>query len=154
MRARAGRRAPAPLRLDTGATVYENAAPGQCPEGGSVASLVAESSRQLIVDTQQALTSSRLVVATSRARLSHIAPAPRPGSQARPAGLDPWLELEAVIDRVARFVIHAQALADRTAALPVAAEAADRHRQADRLRLLQAAVDLGQRAITAAVAIT
>jgi len=72
------------------------------------------------VDTQQALTSSRLVVATSRARLSHIAPAlqpSRPGSQARPAGLDPWLELEAVIDRVARF-IHAQALADRTAALP------------------------------------
>ncbi len=119
-----------------------------------MASLVAESSRQLIVDRQQALTSSRLVAATSRARPSHIAPAlqpPRPGSQARPAGLDPWLELEAVIDRVARFVIHAQALADRTAALPVAAEAADRYRQADRLRLLRAAVDLGQRSITAAV---
>ena len=96
------------------------------------------------------------MVATSRSGLSHIAPAlqpPRPGSQARPAGLDPWLELEAVIDRVARF-IHAQALADRTAALPVAVEAADRHRQADRLRLLRAAVDLGQRAITAAVAFT
>jgi len=55
---------------------------------------------------------------------------------------------------VARFVIHAQAFADRTAALPVAAEAADRYRQADRLRLLRAAVDLGQRAITAAVAFT
>jgi len=122
-----------------------------------MASLVAESSRQLIVDTQQALTSSRLAVATSRARLSHTMPVlqpPRPPSQARPVVLDSCLELEAVIDRLARLVIHAQALADRTAALPVIVEAADRHRRADRLRLLRAAVDLGQRAITAAVATT
>ncbi len=122
-----------------------------------MASPVAESSRQLIVDTQQALTSSRLAGATSRARLSHTAPAlqpARPGSQARPVVLDPCLELEAVIDRLARLVIHAQALADRTAALPVLVEAADRRRRADRLHLLRAAVDLGQRAITAAAAIT
>ncbi len=122
-----------------------------------MASPVVENSRQLIVDIQQALTSSRLAVATSRARLSHTAPALQPappGSQARPAGLDPWLELEAVTDRVARLVIHAQALADRTAALPVLVEAADRHRRADRLHLLRAAVDLGQRAITTAVATT
>jgi len=122
-----------------------------------MASLVVENSRQLIVDTQQVLTSTRLAVATSRARLSHPAPALQmapPGSQARPVALDPWLELEAVIDRVARLVIHAQALADRTAALPVLGEAADRHRRADRLRLLRAAVDLGQRAITAAAATT
>ncbi len=122
-----------------------------------MASLVAESSRQLIVDTQQALTSSRLAVATSRARLSHTAPVlqpPRPPSQSRPVVLDSWLELEAVIDRLARLVIHAQALADRTAALPVLGEAADRLRRADRLHLLRAAVDLGQRAISAAVATT
>ncbi len=122
-----------------------------------MASLVAESSRQLIMDTQQALTSSRLAVATSRARLSHTTPVlqpGRPGNQARPVVLDPWLELEAVIDRLARLVIHAQALADRTAALPVLVEAAGRHRRADRLHLLRAAVDLGQRAITAAVATT
>jgi len=74
-------------------------------------SLAAGSSRQLIVDTQQALTSSRLAVATSRATLSHSAPVlqpPRPPSQARPVVLDPWLELEAVIDRLARLVIHAR----------------------------------------------
>jgi len=82
-----------------------------------------------------------------------LQPAP-PGNQARPVGLDPCLELEAVIDRVARLVIHAQALADRTAALPVIVEAADRHRRANRLHLLRAAVDLGQRAITAAVTTT
>jgi len=120
-------------------------------------SLVAESSRQLIVDTQRALTSSRRAVATSRAGLSHAVPVlqpARPGSQARPVVLDPWLELEAVIDRLARLVIHAQALADRTAALPAIGEAADRHRRADRLHLLRAAVDLGQRAITAAAATT
>jgi len=122
-----------------------------------VASPVAESSRQLIVDTQQALTSSRLAIAISRARLRHttpvLQPAP-PGNQARPVVLDPWLELEAAIDRLARLVIHAQALADRTAALPVIDEAADRDRRADHLRLLRAAVDLGQRAITAAVTTT
>ncbi len=131
--------------------------PAGAPKVDLMASLVAESSRQLIVDTQQALTSSRLAVATSRARLNHTAPAlqpARPGHQARPAGLDPWLELEAVIDRVARLVIHAQALADRTAALPVLVEAADCHRRADRLHRLRAAVDLGQRAITAAAATT
>ena len=118
-----------------------------------MASPVAENSRQPIVDTQQALTSSPLAVATSRARLSHttpvLQPAP-PGNQARPVVQDPWLELEAAIDRLARLVIHAQALADRTAALPVIAEAAPRQRRADHLRLLRAAVDLGQRAITAA----
>ncbi len=122
-----------------------------------MASPVAKSSRQLIMDTQQALTSSRLAVATLRARLSHTTPAlqpARPGNQARPVVLDPCLELEAVIDRLARLVIHAQALADRTAALPAIGEAADRHRRADHLRLLRAAVDLGQRAITAAAAIT
>jgi len=122
-----------------------------------MASLVVESSRQLIVDTQQALTSTRLAVATSLARLSHTAPVLQPappGPQARPAVLDPWLEFEAVIDRVARLVIHAQALAERTAALPVIVEPADRHRRADRLHLLRAAVDLGQRAITNAVTIT
>ena len=122
-----------------------------------MASPVAESSRQLIVDTQQALASSRLAVATLRARLRHTTPVLQPaapGNQARPVVVDPWLELEAVIDRLARLVIHAQALADRTAALPVIVEAADRHRRADHLRLLRAAVDLGQRAITAAVATT
>ncbi len=122
-----------------------------------MASLAAESGRQLIVDTQQALTSSRLAVATSRARLSHNTPVLQPtppGNQARPVVLDPWLELEAVIDRLARLVIHAQALADRTAALPVIVEAAARHRRADRLHLLRTAVDLGQRAITAAAAET
>jgi len=122
-----------------------------------MASPVAESSRQLIVDTQQALTSSRLAVATLRAKLRHTTPVPQPaapGNQARPVVVDPWLELEAVIDRLARLVIHAQALADRTAALPAIVEAADRHRRADHLRLLRAAVDLGQRAITAAAAIT
>ncbi len=122
-----------------------------------MASPVPESSRQLIVDTQQALTSSRLAIAISRARLRHttpvLQPAP-PGNQARPVVLDPWLELEAAIDRLARLVIHAQALADRTAALPVIDEAADRDRRADHLRLLRAAVDLGQRAITAAVTTT
>jgi len=120
-----------------------------------MASLAAESSRQLIVDIQQALTSSRLAVATSRATLSHTTPVLQPapsGNQARPVVLDPWLELEAVIDRLARLVIHAQALADRTAALPVIVEAADRHRRADRLHLLRTAVDLGQCAITAAAA--
>jgi len=131
--------------------------PASAPKVDLMASLGAESSRQLIVDTQQALASSRLAVATSWARLSHttpvLQPAP-PGNQARPVGLDPCLELEAVIDRVARLVIHAQALADRTAALPVIVEAADRHRRANRLHLLRAAVDLGQRAITAAVTTT
>jgi len=122
-----------------------------------MASPVAESSRQLIVDTQQALTSSRRAGATLRAKLRHTTPVPQPaapGNQARPVVVDPWLELEAVIDRLARLVIHAQALADRTAALPAIVEAADRHRRADHLRLLRAAVDLGQRAITAAAAIT
>jgi len=120
-----------------------------------MASSAAASSRQLIVDTQQALTSSRLAVATSRARLSHPAPVlqpPRPPSQPRPVVLDPWLELEAAIDRLARLVIHAQALADRTAALPAIVEAADRYRREDRLHLLRTAVDLGQCAITAATA--
>jgi len=123
--------------------------PASAPKVDLMASLVAENSRQLIVDTQQALTSSRLAVATSRARLSHTAPVLQPappGSQARPVMLDSCLELEAVIDRVARLVIHAQA--------PVLGEAADRHRRADRLHLLRAAVDLGQRAITAAAATT
>ena len=82
-----------------------------------------------------------------------LQPAPT-GNQARPVVVDPWLELEAVIDRLARLVIHAQALADRTAALPAIVEAADRHRRADHLRLLRTAVDLGQRAITTAVTIT
>jgi len=131
--------------------------PADAPKVDLMASLVAESSRQLIVDTQRAITSSRRAVATPRARLSHAAPVlqpARPGRQARPVVLDPWLELEAVIDRLARLVIHAQALADRTAALPAIGEAADRRRRADRLHLLRAAVDLGQRAITAAAATT
>jgi len=100
-----------------------------------MASPAADSNRQLIVDTQQALTSSRRAVATSRATLHHCAPVlqpPRPPSQPRPVVLEPWLELEAAIDRLARLVIHAQALADRTAALPAIVEAADRHRRADR----------------------
>jgi len=70
------------VNLDTGATVYENAAPSQCPEGGLMASPVAESSRQLIVDTQQALASSRLAVATLRARLRHTTPVLQPARQA------------------------------------------------------------------------
>jgi len=66
--------------------------PADAPKVDLMASLVAESSRQLIVDTQRALTSSRRAVATSRARLSHAAPVlqpARPGSQARPVVLDP-----------------------------------------------------------------
>ena len=63
---------------------------------------------------------------------------------------DEWLELERVIDRLARLVLQAQSLADRTASCSVLAGDGEAAR-ADRVRRLRAAVQLGQRAIAAAV---
>lgn len=60
---------------------------------------------------RRALASSPQTVETTRVRLSGSPPVrlpPLPGSLARPVVLDPWLEFEAVIDRLARLVIHAQ----------------------------------------------
>lgn len=55
---------------------------------------------------------------------------------------DPGLELESVIERLARLVLNGQALAGRKAAAP---------HDAERLSWLRAGVLLGQRAIAAAV---
>lgn len=64
--------------------------------------------------------------------------------QAAACPLDPWLELEGIIQRLARLVLNGQALADR--------KAAELHDPA-RLWRLRAGVQLGQRAIAAAVAV-
>lgn len=72
------------------------------------------------------------------------------------AGPDPWAELESVIDRLARLVLHAQALAERASSIATAGSATTMTYTArtDRARRLQAAVHAGTHAIAAAIAVT
>ena len=58
---------------------------------------------------------------------------------------DPWRELEGFVDRVARLVLNAQALADRMAGLPEVRAGRD-----ERVRRLRQAVRDGQLALEAA----
>jgi hypothetical protein len=64
------------------------------------------------------------------------------------AGADPWLELEDIVDRLARLVLHAHSLSERRAeahAGDAPGSPAD-----ERGRRLLAGVDLGRRALAAA----
>lgn len=107
--------------------------------------------------------------------MQHPASARLPGRTAAPArsDLDPWLEFEDVVHRLARLVLHAHALAERAAApaadnrahgqLAVHDQAAPQRAvpqqvgpdqaRAERLRRLRAGADLGSRALQAAVRI-
>lgn len=67
-----------------------------------------------------------------------------------PPGADPWRELEDVVDRLARLVLHAHSLAERTACLPAPLDRPDPART-DRVLRLRAGADLGARALQAAV---
>ena len=72
-----------------------------------------------------------------------------PGSLDEP-GTGPELELEQVVERIARLVLHANTLADRLAAIP-GDTAQVQHARNERVQRLRAVVKRGQRAIQAAV---
>lgn len=78
------------------------------------------------------------------------APAATPDVTARP---DQWRELERVVEQLARLVLGAAAVAERSTAL-ASAEAGSQPGRAQRLQRLHAGVELGQRALAAAVALT
>ena len=78
-------------------------------------------------------------------------PAPRQLSGAPAPALvaDPWLELEEVVRRLVRLVVHADALAERAGRLTTVPERPDPAR-AERVLRLRAGADLGCRALQAA----
>ncbi len=63
---------------------------------------------------------------------------------------EPELQLEQVVERIARLVLHANTLADRMAAVPAGTAQVQNARDV-RVQRLRAVVRLGQRAIQAAV---
>jgi len=72
-----------------------------------------------------------------------------PGSLDEP-GTGPELELEQVVERIARLVLHANTLAERMVAIPGGTAQVHNARD-ERVQRLRAAVTFGQRAIQAAV---